>query len=170
MANRRVLKVESPEIFMVNFAGRVTDNNPKGHRQFAWKIPTPEMAEAMKEEGWAVWYTKESERYGEPAPCITVEMRWHNTKELEHLNPKIYRCTRKHPTGVLLTEDLVPDLERDEIQDIVLWINPSHWTVNGKSGIKAYVDSMWVKVEDNDPTDKFWHYPDEDELPFEMEE
>ena len=167
MARQQLLKLESPKIFMTNFAGVPSNNNPQGHRQFAMEIPTQEMADAMKAEGWSVWYTKESERYGEPRPCITVEMRYHHEKDLEYLNPKIYKCTRNNPRGTLLTEDLLGDLENDEIEDIVLWINPSHWSVNGKEGIKAYVHSMWVKVEDDDPTKKFWDYIDDEEPPFE---
>ena len=62
---------------------------------------------------------------------------------------------------------MIADLENDEIEDITLWINPYHWTVNGKSGIKAYVDHMWVKVEDNDPTRRFWGLDEVEELPFE---
>ena len=164
---RKLLKIDSPELFMINFSGRPTDNNPQGHRQFSMVIPSEEMAEDMKADGWSVWYTKESDKYGGPKPCITVEMRFHHEKDLEYLNPKIYRCTRKKPEGVLLTEDLVSDLDRDEIEDTILWINPSRWNVNGKTGIKAYVDSLWVKVEDSDPTTKFWGYPDEEELHFE---
>ena len=162
---RKLLKLNNPEIFMINFAGRITDNNPKGHRQFAVKIPTEELAIQMKEEGWAVWYTKESEKYGPPQACITVEMRYHHEKELEYLNPKIYKVTSRKKT--LLTEDLVADLERDEIIDIDLWINPSHWTVNGKSGIKAYVDTMWVTIEEDDTVLKYAHLDEVEELPFE---
>lgn len=165
--NANLFKISSPEIFMINFAGRKSDANPQGHRQFAMKIPSQELADKMAEEGWSVWYTKESEKYGEPNPCITVEMRWHYEDDLKHLSPKIYRCTRKNPEGVLLTEDIVGDLEDDDIEDIVLWINPRRWTVNGKSGIKAYVHSMWLKVEDSNPSAKFWGSDEDRELPFE---
>lgn len=164
---RKLLKVESPELFRFNFAGVPTNNNKQGHRQFDWKIPTEEMAQALKEDGWSVWYTNESEKYGPSRACITCEMRFHHEKELEHLNPRIYKCTRKHPDGILLPEDLVGDLDNDEIVDTVLWISPKYWEVNGKSGIKAYVHSLWVKIEDTDPARKFWGYPEEEELPFE---
>ena len=164
---KEILRVESPEIFMINFAGRKTDSNPNGHRQFSLKLPSIEYAEQMKEEGWSVWYTKESERYGDATPCITVEMRWQSNPELKWLNPKIYKCTRKNPNGTLIPEELIDELENDEIEDIVLDIRLRYWTINGKSGIKAYVDSMWLKIEDDDPSGKFWGYDEVEELPYE---
>ena len=161
---RKLLKIKNPEIFQINFAGRITDRNPNGRRQFSWKIPTDELAEQLKADGWNVWYTKESEKYGESRPCIDVEIRYHQEKELQYLNPKIYKVTSKKKT--LLTEDLVADLEKDEIIDIDLWINPSYWNVNGKSGIKAYVDTMWITVEEDDTIEKYAHLDEVEELPF----
>ena len=67
----------------------------------------------------------------------------------------------------MLTEDLVGDLDKDEIVNVDLYISPYHWSVRGESGIKAYVDTMWVTVEDDDLADKYSHYDQTEELPFE---
>ena len=161
----RNLKVgDDGQVFMINFAGRCTDNNPNGHKQFNVIIEDEELAEKLKADGWNIFRTKESEKYGPSKPAICVEMRWHDKEELQYLNPIIYKCTSKKKTK--LTEDLVPDLEKDEILNIDLNINPSYWKVNGKEGIKAYVEKMWVTIEDDDMEEKYGHYDNVDELPF----
>lgn len=151
---RHLLKMENASIFGTNFRGLEKDNNPEGKRNFCLYIPE-EMVEQLKADGWNVKRRKtEAEE-----PYIPVEVKYGDYP------PKIYKVTSKNKT--LLDEETVGDLDKDEIINVDAWITPYHWTVGGKSGIKAYVDKMWVTIEEDDLEKKYAHYDDPEEpLPF----
>ena len=159
MARRNLLKIENAHIFWTNFAGKEKQNNPAGKRNFCVEIPDEDLAVALKRDGWNIKYTKDSEEYGGPKPYVQCEVRYGDYP------PKIYKVTSRNKT--LVTEDIVGDFDKDEISYVDLYISPSHWTVGSKSGIKAYVDSMWITVEEDDLTKKYAHYDEEEGLPFE---
>lgn len=154
---RNLLKIENAKIFWTNFAGKERENNPAGKRNFCVEI-SEDIAENLKADGWNVKYTKDSEEYGGPKPYIQVEVKYGDYP------PKIYKVTSRNKT--LLDEDVVKDLDTDEITNVDLYISPYHWTVGSKSGIKAYVDKMWVTIEEDDLTKKYASYEDEESLPF----
>ena len=158
MARPNLLKMESAHIFWTNFRGMEKKNNPAGKRNFCVEIPEIALAEQLQADGWNVKFTKDSEEYGGPKPYVQVEARYDN------FPPKIYKVTSRNKT--LLDEDTVGDLDKDEITNVDLYIYPYRWTYNGNSGIKAYVDSMWVTIEEDDFAKKYAHYDDEEELPF----
>lgn len=154
---RNLLKIENAKIFWTNFAGKEKNNNPEGKRNFCVEIPA-DISDQLIKDGWNVKFTQESERYGEPKPYIQVEVKY------GEYPPKIYKVTSRNKT--LLDEDVVGDLDKDEIVGVDLYISPYHWNVGSKSGIKAYVDKMWVTVEEDDLTKKYAHYDTDESLPF----
>ena len=157
---RNLLKIENAKIFWTNFAGKERQNNPAGKRTFCVELPDEELANKLIEDGWNVKYTKDSEEYGGPRPYIQVEAKY------GEYPPKIYKVTSRNKT--LLDEDIVGDLDKDEIVSVDLYISPYHWSMpGGKSGIKAYVDKMWVTIEEDDFTKKYAHLDDDESLPFE---
>ena len=154
---RNLLKIENAKIFWTNFAGKERENNAAGKRNFCVEIPE-DIVENLKADGWNVKYTKDSEEYGGSKPYLQVEVKY------GAYPPKIYKVTSRNKT--LLDEDVVGDLDKDEITNVDLYISPYHWTVGSKSGIKAYVDKMWVTIEEDDLTKKYAGYEDEESLPF----
>ena len=64
-------------------------------------------------------------------------------------------------------------LDWAEIENIDLTINPSHWEVNGNSGIKAYLRSAYVTIYEDELDELYSNVPDsaqssieEDGVPF----
>ena len=154
---RNNLTIEDAKIFWKNFSGRGSTYNAEGSRNFCVEID-PETAEAMKADGWNIKYSKPREEGDEPQPYIQVTVKYGDYP------PKIYMVTSRNQT--LLDEDTVGELDRAEIEKVDLIINGFSWTVNGKSGIKAYCKTMYVTIAE-DFGGRYSHLQEEEEdLPF----
>ena len=62
--------------------------------------------------------------------------------------PKIMLISGGNRT--LLDESNIAILDTAEISKCDLIIRPYNWDVNGNSGVKAYVKTMYVTIEDDD--------------------
>ena len=67
-----------------------------------------------------------------------------------------------------MTEDTVSALDYAEIENVDIIINPYHWEVNGKTGVKAYVKTMYVTLVVDEFYDKYNKEDDdvENQLPW----
>lgn len=152
MANR-YLEIENAQIIFRNFSGEEKEYNPAGTRNFCLIIPDNDLAKKMAEEGWNIRYLKPREEGDESLPFTQVKVNFNGRRK-----PKIVQITSHGKT--MLNEKTVGTLDAAEIINADVVVNPYTWNANGKTGIKGYLNALYVTIEE-DAFEAKYYTPDE---------
>lgn len=156
--NKRLdnIVVENARLIFKNFAGEESKFNRAGNRNFC-VILDGDSAEDLRQMGWNVKALRPREDEDEPTYYLQVTVAFGN------FPPKVIMISGK--TKTVLDEESINTLDYAEIANVDLIIRPYHWEVNGKEGIKAYLKTMYVTIEQDVFAGKYDCLDDED-LPF----
>lgn len=138
--NAKTFMVEDAQIIFRNFTGKEGQYNREGDRNFA-VILDHEIAHQMEEDGWNVRYLQPREEGEQETPYIQVSVNFNNRP------PRVVMLTSSSRTN--LDEGSVEVLDWADIQTADLIARGYEWTVNGKSGVKAYLQSLFVTIEED---------------------
>lgn len=140
MPSDNTLLLEDAVIVLRNFQGLESKYNQAGNRNFGVLLE-PELAERMAADGWNVKWFRVKEEGDEPQAWLSVRVKYGKKP------PKVVVLTS---TGrKQLTEETIGSLDFAEIETVDLIVNPSFWEVNDKSGVKAYLKSMFVTIKED---------------------
>ncbi len=138
--NDKNITLEDVTIAFRNFEGKEDVYNRAGDRNFAILLD-PELASKMLQDGWNVKHLKPRDDGDEPQAYIQVAVSY------KARPPKIGMVTSKGMTFLGEAEVEMLDWVDIEVADVTL--NPYEWVVNGKTGVKAYLQTLFVKIEED---------------------
>lgn len=136
----KTFMVEDAQIIFRNFEGKEGQYNRAGDRNFA-VILDQDVAVAMLADGWNVKYLEPREEGDEPTPYISVAVNFDNRP------PRVVMITSTSRTN--LNADTVGALDWADVKTADLIARGYDWTVNGKSGTKAYLQSLFITIEED---------------------
>lgn len=135
------LLVEDARIIFRNFSGKEGKYNREGDRNFCLLLD-PDIAERLDRDGWNVKALRAREDGDPEQPYIQVSVQYKGKP------PKVTLVTSKGKTA--LSEDECEILDWIDIEKVDLILNPYEWSVNGKSGVKAYLKTLYVVIHEDE--------------------
>ena len=134
--------MEGVRIIFRNFSGKEGQYNREGDRNFAVLLDE-KVASDMAEDNWNVkWLRPRSEEEGEEQQAyLPVSVNFKGRP------PRIVLITSRGRTN--LDEGQIEMLDWVDILNVDMIVRPYEWTVNGKSGVKAYLQSIYVTIEED---------------------
>lgn len=144
------LILEDVRLIFRNFSGRASDYNREGVRGFSVLLET-KLAERMERDGWNVKWLPAREEGDERQAHLPVTARYDRGRP-----PRIFMITSNNRTPIF--EDTVDMLDWADLETVDLTIRPYDWETPTGSGRKAYLQTMYVTLDEDDLDRKYGGY------------
>lgn len=136
------LLMEGVRIVFKNFSGRESQYNREGDRNFSVLLDES-TAKQLAEDDWNVKWLKPRDDEEEETPQAFLPV----SVSFKGRPPRIVLVTQRGRTN--LDESQIDTLDWADIVNADLIVRPYAWTVNGKTGIKAYLQSLYVTIQED---------------------
>lgn len=151
MSEAKTFMVEGAQLLFRNFSGKESQYNRAGDRNFA-VVLDPDSAQRMLADGWNVKFLDARDEGDAPQAYIQVSVGY-KTKP-----PRVVMISSTGRT--ILDEGEVDLLDWVEIENADLIARAYTWEVNGKTGIKAYLQSLYITIREDALERKYSQFND----------
>lgn len=152
------LRLEGVKVIFKNFRGEKGTYNEAGVRSFSILIDDMDMAAELIVDGWALKPLRNEEEEVD-AYHLPVKVNYSG-----RTLPRIYKVTLSTGGQLQLDEKTIDMLDYLPIDYIDVILNPYQWEVRGETGVKAYIQTAYVVIEENELDIKWANLP-----PFEVD-
>lgn len=146
------INISNARIGFRNFSGKEGQYNPAGNRNFAVFIDNMDTAKELEAEGWNIRWLKPRDSEEEEQPILSVKVSFGTYP------PKVVLVSSKGLSQI--GEDELSILDWADIKSIDLTIRPYNYEVQGKTGVKAYLKTMYVTLVEDNWESKYVNPPD----------
>lgn len=138
--------IEDAELYFRNFTGAESPFNTAGDKNFGVFLED-KLAKQMLKDGWNVKYTNPREEGDEARPFISIKVKY------KIRPPRVTMITSTARTA--LDESSIGVLDWADILTCDIIVVSSYWEMGGKSGIAAYLQTMFVTVQEDALEEKY---------------
>lgn len=150
--DNQIFSFRDTRMIFKNFRGEERQFNTKGDRNFNLVL-TKEQADGLIGEGFNVKVRPPRDEDEDPQYLLAVSVSY------KIRPPKVMLITSRNKTD--LTEETIGELDYAEIEYLDVTIRPYHWSMpNGRSGVKAYLNSLYATLLEDEFADKYRDIPD----------
>lgn len=132
--------MEDATILWPNFRGAPSQFNREGDRNFCIALPET-TAQKLTEDGWNVKLWTPNDEDGDPIFYLQVAVKFTPKP------PQITVITSAART--MLSEATVANLDVLDLKVVDVFLNGYRWQVQDKSGVKAYLRTMYATVNED---------------------
>lgn len=136
--------IEGAHLMWKNFSGTAKQYNAEGDRNVTLRIDDEEVFQALVADGYNVKEKEPREGYEEGLRTLQISVGYKEGNR----PPQIIMITSRGRT--VLTEQTIGALDFSIIKNADIIINPFNWgPIQGKSGVKAYLETAYLTIEEN---------------------
>ena len=156
------ITIENARIMFRNFAGDKQKNRGYNEDRKFSVVLDPDLAKRAGEDGWPVRVLPARNEEDDDLYIMDVKVQFGK------FPPQIVLITSAGKME--LDEKNVNILDYVNIENVDLQIRPYNYDINEKTGVKAYLKSLWITKREDAFEEKYKDIPyigdDEEELPF----
>lgn len=155
------LTIRNAKLIFRNFAGKETDFNPEGRRNFNVVIDDEAFASQLMADGWYLRPLKKRDEDEPQKYCLKVNVFFG-----KYPPTVIMMCGNNK---VALDESTINQLDVADILNVNLTIYPRFYKNRGREGITAYLQTMVITIREDELLAEIGYNPynsDEEEMPF----